>query len=235
MGDRAASLKRAISWLCRVSAAIVESAGTSEPETERWTMGQIVVVDYDPSWPERFTALRVPLVQALAELPIAIEHVGSTAVPGLAAKPVIDIDVIVLEHHVDEAIGRLEKLGYAHLGDCGIPGREAFRRPPGAIAHHLYVCPSTSHALANHLTVRDHLRANPADARAYGELKKRLAIDFADDADGYVEAKTAFLVGILERHGFSPDVLRRIEQDNRAASAAVPPHESTATSRKLPG
>ena len=178
-------------------------------------MGQVVVVDYDPNWPRVFATLRAPLVQELAELAVAVEHVGSTSVPGLAAKPVIDIDVVVVERDVPETVARLKTLGYEHLGDGGIPQREAFRRPPGSVVHHLYVCPSTSAALANHLVVRDHLRANPSDARAYGDLKKQLAIDFADDVDGYVEAKTAFLLAILRRHGFSSDLLREIERANR--------------------
>lgn len=123
-------------------------------------MSALVVVDYDPSWPEVFAGLTVPLVRALRELATRIEHVGSTAVPGLAAKPVIDIDVVVDESEVPEAIARLVGLGYTHLGDCGIPQREALRRPAGSPVHHLYVCPSTSPALANHLAVRDHLRAH---------------------------------------------------------------------------
>lgn len=178
-------------------------------------MGQVIVVDYDSKWPELFQTLTAPLAQALAQVAISIEHVGSTAVPGLAAKPVIDIDVVVLEHDLPEAFARLKTLGYQHLGDRGIPHREAFRQPPNAAVHHLYVCPSTSAALANHLAVRDHLRANPADARAYGDLKRQLAIDFADDVAGYVEAKTGFLTAILRQHGFAGELLRQIEGANR--------------------
>lgn len=178
-------------------------------------MGQITVVDYDPSWPRLFATLSSVVHSAVADIAISIEHVGSTAVPGLAAKPVIDIDVVVHEGDVQAGIARLTTLGYDHLGDRGIPAREAFRPPPGAPFHHLYLCPSTSPALANHLAIRDHLRANPADARAYGDLKKRLALEFADDIDGYVGAKTAFLVAILRKRGFSEDALVDIEGANR--------------------
>jgi GrpB-like predicted nucleotidyltransferase (UPF0157 family) len=143
---------------------------------------------------------------------------SSTAVPGLAAKPVLDIDVVVLETNVSACIAQLEALGYQDQGDRGVPQREAFRQPPGSADHHLYLCPSTSPALANHLAIRDHLRANPSDARAYGELKKRLAVDFAHDIDGYVEAKTAFLVAILRRRGFPDDLVTENERINRRPS-----------------
>jgi GrpB-like predicted nucleotidyltransferase (UPF0157 family) len=178
-------------------------------------MGTIVVVDYDPSWPELFEKLKAHVEPVLAGLAISIEHVGSTAVPGLAAKPVIDLDVVVSEGDVAEAVVRLATLGYEHLGDQGVPEREAFRAPPGAPVHHLYVCPSTSVALANHRAVRDHLRATPTDARAYGELKRQLAARYVDDADGYVEGKTSFLLAILRRNGVSEERLRDIERANR--------------------
>ncbi len=184
-------------------------------------MSQVVVVDYDPKWPELFQALTAPLRKVFAQVAVSIEHVGSTAVPGLAAKPVIDIDVVVLEHDVSEAIARLGSLGYRHLGERGIPQREAFRRPPSSAVHHLYVCPLASAALANHLAVRDHLRSHPEEARAYGELKKQLAIDFAEDVDGYVEAKTEFLLRILRQRGFTDALLHQIEGVNRPRGLGV--------------
>lgn len=178
-------------------------------------MGPITIVEYDPSWPRVFETLSSAISAVVGDVALSIEHVGSTAVPGLAAKPVIDIDVVVLEPDVQTGIARLETLGYEHLGDRGVPQREAFRRPPGSAVHHLYLCPSMSPALANHLAIRDHLRANSSDARAYGDLKKRLAIDFAHDPVGYVEAKTDFLVGILRQRGFDSDLLTEIERANR--------------------
>ena len=92
-------------------------------------------------------------------------------------------------------VARVEALGYQHRGDLGIPGREAFGAPSGSRRHHLYLCPEGSPALANHLVVRDYLREHPSEARAYAELKKRLASQFADDIEGYVEGKTRFLLG----------------------------------------
>ena len=165
------------------------------------------VVDYDPNWASAFEGLRALIADTLGEIAISIEHVGSTSVPGLAAKPVIDVDVVVAVGDLGRAIQRLVFLGYAHLGDLGIPQREAFRPPKSSIAHHLYVCPVQSPALANHVAVRDYLRANPAAARGYGELKKRLAREYAGDIGRYTEAKTPFLIAILRKVGFPKDAL----------------------------
>lgn len=178
-------------------------------------MKEVVVVDYDPNWPKLFETLRSSIWPAVADIVLSIEHVGSTSVPGLAAKPIIDIDVVASEDMISEGIARLTTLGYEHLGDLGIPQRHAFRRPQGTVAHNLYLCPATSPALANHLAIRDYLRANPAAAEAYGDLKKRLAQEFTHDIDGYVESKTDFLVNILREQGFSSESVEEIERSNR--------------------
>jgi GrpB-like predicted nucleotidyltransferase (UPF0157 family) len=178
-------------------------------------MPEIVVVEYDPAWPKLFEALRAPVAHALGNVALAIEHIGSTSVRGLAAKPIIDIAVVVRAHGVATAIARLAPLGYVHKGDLGIPGREAMRHPPGSPRHHLYVCPEGNLGLANPLAVRDYLRVNPEAARAYGELKKRLAIEFADDVDGYVEAKTPMIIEMLRASGFDERDLAAIAAMNR--------------------
>src|SRR5262245_51865013 len=104
----------------------------------------------------------------LAGVAVTIEHVGSTAVPGLAAKPIIDMDVVIRSRSdLPAVITRLATLGYQHQGDLGIPDREAFRPPPGLPPHHLYVCLAGCAALRNHITLRDHLRSHPADAATY--------------------------------------------------------------------
>ena len=179
-------------------------------------MRTITVVDHDPAWPAAFERLRARIWPVVADLAVAIEHVGSTSVPGLAAKPVIDLDVVLRSGaDLPRVIGRLATLGYAHLGDLGIDGREAFAPPPGPPEHHLYVCPPDSPALANHLALRDHLRRHPELAAAYGALKKRLATTFVHDIDGYVAGKTGFIVGVLRAAGFTEDALAPIERANR--------------------
>lgn len=178
-------------------------------------MPEILVRDYDPRWPEVFEELRSSLFSALADVATSIEHVGSTSVPGLASKPVIDMDVVVPFDRVATGIARITALGYVHRGDLGVPQREAFDPPHGAAPHHLYLCPVGSSALANHLAIRDYLRAHPSAAQAYGSLKKRLAREFAGDIDGYVEAKTGFLVAILRQMGFPEERIAEIERVNR--------------------
>src|SRR5580698_3975683 len=102
---------------------------------------RLVIEDYDPRWPERFETLRARISGALASLAPEIEHVGSTAVPGLAAKPIIDMDVLLARAaDLELVIARLAELGYEHEGDLGIRGREAFKSPAGDITHHLHVC-----------------------------------------------------------------------------------------------
>jgi len=144
----------------------------------------IEVVDYDPAWPGLFEQLRSRVWPAVQDCAIAVEHVGSTSVPGLAAKPVIDITVIVVsDTDVPLAIERLATVGYVHQGDLGVEGREAFASPPMLPAHHLYLCPRQSLALMNHLTLRNYLRTHAEAAREYGDLKKRLASQFRHDID----------------------------------------------------
>jgi GrpB-like predicted nucleotidyltransferase (UPF0157 family) len=164
----------------------------------------VVVVPYDPAWATAFALLRDRLAPALGELAAGIEHVGSTAVPGLDAKPIVDIDVVI-RHAEDlgEVVRRLAGLGYEHLGDLGIVGREAFRPQPDLPRHHLYVCAAGAPVLQAHLTLRDALRADPALAASYAALKHELAKRFQDDRDSYAEGKTAFITAVLldERAG----------------------------------
>jgi GrpB-like predicted nucleotidyltransferase (UPF0157 family) len=158
----------------------------------------IIVVDYNPNWPVVFETLRVEIAGALGDLPLTIEHVGSTAVPGLAAKPVIDIDVLLRSApDLSVCIERLAGIGYEHRGDLGVPEREAFATPPGRPAHHLYVCPPESREFRRHVALRDYLRAHPADASAYGELKRSLAIRYRDERAAYGDSKREFIESLL--------------------------------------
>jgi GrpB-like predicted nucleotidyltransferase (UPF0157 family) len=160
----------------------------------------VIVVDYDPNWVATFEALRAQVAGVLGDAASTIEHVGSTAVPGLAAKPIIDIDVLLTsETMLPEAIERLARLGYVHQGDLGIPEREAFLTPAGTPAHHLYVCPPHSREFQRHVAFRDYLRTNPTEAKAYGDLKKALASQFRDDRDAYMAGKDELVKELLAR------------------------------------
>jgi GrpB-like predicted nucleotidyltransferase (UPF0157 family) len=154
----------------------------------------IVIVAYDPAWPREFEALRDRAAAALGDVAIAIEHVGSTAVTGLAAKPIIDLVVVVAPDDVLPAVDRLVAIGYVHRGNLGVEGREAFSAPPGFFAHHLYVSPTDSEELRAQLAFRDRLRQDPAVAAEYEALKRELAVKYRDDRPGYTEAKTEFVV-----------------------------------------
>jgi GrpB-like predicted nucleotidyltransferase (UPF0157 family) len=181
----------------------------------------IEVVDHDPAWAGRFEAIRSRVAPALAGIAVAIEHVGSTAVPGLAAKPIIDIDVIVADRAaIPEAIRRLADLGYEHLGDLGVRDREAFLRPPGSERHNLYVCVAGGEGLRNHLALRDHLRGHPDAVRAYGDLNRRLARE-SPDIDAYVAGKTELIVSFLRAAGIDEATLGAIEAANRVGGTAT--------------
>ena len=174
----------------------------------------IVVTDYDPDWPRRFEEIRALVWPVVADIALAMEHVGSTSVPGLAAKPVIDIDIVVPgPESVPVAIERLATLGYEHVGDLTVTGREAFRAPAGAISQHMYVCPAGVLPLRNHLALREHLRSHPEAVSEYGALKKRLATE-TDDIDVYIEGKTGLITSFLAAEGIGPDDLDTIARVN---------------------
>ncbi|WP_027876435.1 GrpB family protein [Meiothermus cerbereus] len=177
----------------------------------------IVVVDYDPSWPKVFERLRALIWPVVQDFALGIEHVGSTSVPGLAAKPIIDMDVIVASPaQIPLAIERLGTLGYVHRGNLGIEGREAFQQPAHLPAHHLYVCLQDSVSLRNHLALRDYLRSHPEAMQVYGALKKRLAQEHAHDIEAYIEAKSDLILSMLAQTGFQTDQIATIREQNRA-------------------
>jgi GrpB-like predicted nucleotidyltransferase (UPF0157 family) len=173
------------------------------------------VVEYDPAWPDWFEAIRARIAPALGPLAIAIEHVGSTSVSGLAAKPVIDIDIVVADADaIQAATAALERLGYEPLGDLGVKDRQAFRRPPGSERHNVYVCPAGGEGLRNHLALRNHLRTHPDAVAAYAALKRRLATDGLD-IEAYTIAKTDLIVSFLRAEGIDAETLAAIELANK--------------------
>jgi GrpB-like predicted nucleotidyltransferase (UPF0157 family) len=177
----------------------------------------IQVVPYDPDWPTRFLAIRAAIDAALELVPVvAIEHVGSTSVPGLAAKPVIDVDVIVTRPNLRPAIGALKRIGYRHRGDLGIPDRHALAAPDDGTRRNVYVVVDGSLAVRNHLAVRDALRSDLSLRARYGALKRRLASDAAD-IDSYVSRKSRLLLDILRDAGFTDDELAAVQAANRPA------------------
>jgi len=157
----------------------------------------VLIEEYDSSWPARFAEIAGRAQAALGDIVLRVEHIGSTAVPGLAAKPIIDLDV-VLKSAADlpTAIERLAVLGYVHEGDLGITGREAFRCPRGESQHHLYVLAEGAAELQRHLTFRDRLRANPLTRDQYARLKQLSAAGVRERRE-YTESKSAFVRELL--------------------------------------
>jgi GrpB-like predicted nucleotidyltransferase (UPF0157 family) len=163
---------------------------------------QIVVVDYDPEWPRTFDRIRQHVWPALGDVAVRVDHIGSTSVVGLAAKPIIDLDVVVAdEDEVEEAIARLATVGYRWRGDLGVIGRQAFDAPSESTLgrHHLYVVVENNRAHLDHVLLRDLLRAD-ADARQrYAALKRRNVESSNGNIDVYVAAKAALVAELLTR------------------------------------
>jgi GrpB-like predicted nucleotidyltransferase (UPF0157 family) len=156
------------------------------------------VAAYDPQWPQQFEKLRSRIDSALAGVRHITVHIGSTAVPGLDAKPIIDLDVVVADQAaVAEAISALAVAGWQHEGDLGVPGREAFRPPASTIYHHLYLVTRGSQAHRDHMDLRDFLRAHPGEAARYARLKHQLAPLVQTDRTAYVTGKANLIAELL--------------------------------------
>jgi GrpB-like predicted nucleotidyltransferase (UPF0157 family) len=160
---------------------------------------QVILVDYDPQWPARFARERERIVGALGASAM-VEHVGSTAVPGLAAKPIIDIMVGVrrLPTALREYVGPLQSVGYEYTPTPGISGRWFFQQGPwGMHTHHLHLVEYESAMWEDYSVFRDHLRANPEVAQQYVDLKRRLAARPGIDRPSYSAAKSPFINGVV--------------------------------------
>ncbi len=189
---------------------------------------RIVVVPYDPRWPRLYQEMAQVYQNHLGVHIWDVQHVGSTAVPGLAAKPILDIDLIVKNaEQMAKLIPLVEALGYRHRGDLGIPGRESFKALTSQsptdgsgqtrMRHHLYACVQGHRSLRNHIALRDYLRKHPEVRDEYGALKQQLARQYPNDIDAYIEGKTPFITSILQQVGFPQEDLRAITKQNQKA------------------
>jgi GrpB-like predicted nucleotidyltransferase (UPF0157 family) len=152
------------------------------------------VCEYDPSWPAQFTVLARRVRATLGDIVWRIEHIGSTAVSGLASKPVIDLDVVLTwEGYMSTAVRGLSGIGYFYEGDLGVCGREAFRSPLNEPRHHLYVLSEGSIELRRHLAFRDALRVDAVLRDRYASLKQLLARQHPHNRGAYNEGKSAFI------------------------------------------
>ena len=165
---------------------------------------KVLVLPYDARWKKDFEEIAAELRAALGDAALSIEHVGSTSVEGLSAKPIIDIDVVIGSMDSFEETRRLlDKIGYSHEGNLGVEGREAFKYSgkEHLRKHHLYVCPRESRELKRHLAFRDYLRQNRAAAEEYGKIKEEGASLYPEDIDGYIRHKSDFIERIYRKCG----------------------------------
>jgi GrpB-like predicted nucleotidyltransferase (UPF0157 family) len=158
----------------------------------------MLIIAYDPGWINDFLTIKKMLEEALRNLSFSIEHIGSTAVPQLAAKPTIDIDIVYNKDTSFDVIKeRLENIGYYHNGNQGIPQREVFKRSKSTekheildgIKHHLYVCPADSEELIRHILFRNYLIANEEERIQYQNLKYSIAAEAKQDQKKYAALK----------------------------------------------
>ena len=156
---------------------------------------EIVVVPYDASWTAAHAEEAERILRALPGIVLEVFHIGSTAVPGLCAKPIIDLGLEVDLARMDSEPNVMAGLGYEAYGEFGLPGRRFFRRfdESGAATHHAHAYQAGNRELDRHLAFRDYLRAHPEIALEYGELKQRLAERHPNDRVGYGEAKDPFI------------------------------------------
>lgn len=164
----------------------------------------VVVLPYDEQWKHDFLQIKAELANVLGQLAIEIEHVGSTSVQGLSAKPIIDIDIVIKDYSgLENIISALEKIGYQHEGNLGITGREAFKYDgkEHLRKHHLYVCPEDSPELKRHIAFRDYLQTHPDAVREYSRIKEEGAELYPNDIDRYIEHKSLFIEKIYAEIG----------------------------------
>jgi GrpB-like predicted nucleotidyltransferase (UPF0157 family) len=162
------------------------------------------IVEYDPAWPGMAAAEIARIAAAMGEAAVRIDHVGSTAVPGLAAKPIVDLQLAVVDVDARSLyVGPLEGLGYLFAPDPASPDFHFFGLPAARPrTHHLHVCAAGSEDERRHLAVRDYLRAHSDEVAAYAELKRGLVARAPGDRLAYIEGKEEY-VAALERRALA--------------------------------
>ncbi|MBF2028290.1 MAG: GrpB family protein [Oscillatoriales cyanobacterium C42_A2020_001] len=157
---------------------------------------KVEVISPDPAWQEEFQKESQQLAWAMGENIVAIHHIGSTAIPGIYAKPVIDFLIEVKSIvKTDEQNGAMTTIGYEAMGEFGLPGRRYFRKKlsPEIRTHNVHTYEVGSPEITRHLAFRDYMIAHPDDAQQYSELKRQLAKQYPHDIEGYMDGKDEFV------------------------------------------
>lgn len=163
----------------------------------------IIVLPYNEKWLSEFEKIKSELLNAINDSVISIEHVGSTSVVGLCAKPIIDIDIVIEDDMFDIFKEKLKIIGYIHVGDLGIAEREAFdyRDKNHLMEHHLYVCGKDAAELKRHITFRNYLRINEDARNNYSNIKIQMARKYPHDIDNYILGKQPVIQEIYKKCG----------------------------------
>ena len=197
------ALRAAADSECWAAAHIPEVMGDASSSEQRYKPGgAIVLAPHSAAWAAAFECEAAPVLDALSDVSIELHHIGSTAIPGIVAKPVIDMLGVVPEvEALDARAHRLAALGYEALGEYGIPGRRYFRKnaPDGTRTHQLHAFAAGSPEIQRHLDFRDYLRAFPGEAAAYAALKHDLAARCGSDMGAYSDGKTEFVRAVERR------------------------------------
>lgn len=169
-----------------------------------------MLVPHDARWSNEFGRESAAVARALGDVLVEIHHIGSTAIPGIVAKPVIDMLAVVADLGlVDVRAAALESLSYEAMGEFGITGRRYFRKngTDGVRTHQVHAFKVNSPDVRRHIAFRDYLRCHPAEAQRYSELKLALAQRSSSDIDSYTDGKTTFVREIESRalHGVRPE------------------------------
>ena len=154
------------------------------------------MVAHEPEWAKEFEAEAKQIGLALGDLVVGLHHIGSTAIPGICAKPIIDILLEVEDAvELDGRSSTMEGLGYEPMGEFGIPGRRYFRKDSasGVRTHQVHAFGAGSPEIERHLAFRDYMIAHPVEAQMYGCLKQRLALEHPDDIEAYMDGKDSFI------------------------------------------
>jgi GrpB-like predicted nucleotidyltransferase (UPF0157 family) len=164
-------------------------------------MAVTLIQKYNPEWPKQFEEIKAFLGKKIAKACLRIEHVGSTSIPGMTAKPIIDMIIVIEPERWEEMKSRLEERGYYYRGDQGIKDREVFRLSDETILplHHLYVCPKDSIELKKETAFCDYLKRHKADLKKLSALKWSLAEKFNNDREVYMAGKAALCREITEK------------------------------------
>lgn len=168
---------------------------------------RIYMVPHDSNWQQEFKNEAQRITDALGENVVTVDHVGSTAIPGIYAKPVLDLLLVARGvEALDEKQSEIEALGYEARGEYGIPGRRFYRRDnsEGDRTHQIHAFEVGSPQIARHLAFRDYMIAHPDAAQAYSDLKRTLAAQHPNDSEAYMDGKDAFIQAIDRRAASEP-------------------------------